>query len=262
MADLRGYVEGLINFDGEGGGTTVIANPEGTPTDELNSIQVDNTIYSVGGGGESIVPTPTDVDRGKYLGVKSSANELEYRSINELPNSEGASAGTVLTHTVSGDRWLPPVKELPTYTTGDNGKVLGVSSGALSWVAQSGGGGGVNYSTEEQEIGTWIDGSKVYQITLSLNNTQIKTDVFTNVSNLNINQLISLTGTYNRIANWSSPVLEFNYMFNIYETGDYNSVLRYDRNTASIMYNIKLGNNESTSHQYITIIYTKTTDIA
>lgn len=137
MADLRGYVEGMIDFEG-GGGTNVVANPTGTPTDDLETVQIGEIIYNIGGGGEKIVPTPTNVDRSKYLGVKSNANELEYRSINELPSSEGASAGTVLTHTISGDSWLPPAKELPTYTSGDNGKVLGIVNGALVWIPQGG----------------------------------------------------------------------------------------------------------------------------
>ena len=34
-----------------GGGTTVIANPTGTPTDELNSIQIGNDIYEIASGG-------------------------------------------------------------------------------------------------------------------------------------------------------------------------------------------------------------------
>ena len=36
---------------GGGGGTTVIANPTGTPTEELNSIQIGNDIYEIVGGG-------------------------------------------------------------------------------------------------------------------------------------------------------------------------------------------------------------------
>lgn len=34
-----------------GGGTYVEANPAGSPTDVLNSIQIGSTIYSIGGGG-------------------------------------------------------------------------------------------------------------------------------------------------------------------------------------------------------------------
>lgn len=152
MADLRGYVEGLIGFEGDG--TNVVANPTGTPTDDLESIQIGDVIYNIGGGGEEIVPTPTNTDRGKYLGVKSGANELEYREVREVPNTEGASAGTVLTHTISGESWLPPAKELPTYTEGDNGKVLGVSSGALAWLTQ-GGGSGYEFDTLfTQDVGS------------------------------------------------------------------------------------------------------------
>ena len=36
-----------------GGGTTVVANPTGTPTDELNTIQIGNDIYEIVGGGGS-----------------------------------------------------------------------------------------------------------------------------------------------------------------------------------------------------------------
>lgn len=158
MVDLRGYVEGMIGFEG----SDVIANPTETPTDDLESIQIGNTIYNVGGGGEEIVPTPTDVDRGKYLGVKSNANELEYREVREVPSTEGANAGDVLTHTISGESWLPPVKELPTYTISDNGKVLGISNNSINWVTQS---SGLNYSTAEQVVGTWYDGKPIYQKT-------------------------------------------------------------------------------------------------
>ena len=38
---------------GGGGGTTVIANPTGTPTDQLDTVQIGNTIYEIAGGGGS-----------------------------------------------------------------------------------------------------------------------------------------------------------------------------------------------------------------
>lgn len=54
--------------------------------------------------------------------------------INQLPSSSGASIGDVLTHTIIGDGWYPPVKELPVITSGDNGKVLEVDNGSPAWV--------------------------------------------------------------------------------------------------------------------------------
>ena len=253
MADLRGYVEGLIGFEGDG--TNVVANPTGTPTDDLESVQIGETIYSVGGGGESIVPTPTGVDRGKYLGVKSNANELEYRSINELPNSEGASVGTVLTHTVSGDSWLPPVKELPTYTTGDNGKVLGVSSGTLAWVEQSGGGGGVIYSTDEQEIGTWIDGvTPVYSRTIYIPNPVM--DSRTNIAiDINANLLIDIIGTVKRNV---AGVGDLSYTVNCYESSNYYTYCVFDDYLNRLAYYIHFINSTA-KDLIITVHYTKNT---
>lgn len=247
----RGQLTGIIRSGSGGGdGSEVIINPSGAAIGTMEKISVDGDIYEVRN-----VPDATSASNGDVL-TRSDSGFGWHPPTKELPVFTSSDNGKVLVINDETLTWETIPKELPTIASSDEGKVLGVSNGAPVWTS-SGGGGGTIYSTDEREIGTWIDGSKVYQITLSLNNTQIKTDVFTNISNLNINQLISLTGTYNRIANWASPVLEFNYMFNIYETSDYNSVLRYDRNTASIMYNIKLGNNESTSRQYITLQYTK-----
>ena len=106
--NLEGYVEGMINFEG-------------------------------GGGGESFVPRPTQADRNKYLGVKSDSNDLEYREVREVPSTEGVTVGNVLTRTTTGESWLPPIKELPTFNNEDNGKVLGIVNGALAWVTTSGG---------------------------------------------------------------------------------------------------------------------------
>lgn len=44
-------IKGIKCGSGGGGGTTVIANPTGTPTDQLNTVQIGNTIYEIAGGG-------------------------------------------------------------------------------------------------------------------------------------------------------------------------------------------------------------------
>ena len=52
--DANDWTETLVMDEVEesgGGGTTVIANPTGTPTDELETIQIGNDIYEVVGGG-------------------------------------------------------------------------------------------------------------------------------------------------------------------------------------------------------------------
>lgn len=56
--DSTKWTDALITDEmGGGGGTTVIANPSGTPTDDLDTIQIGSTIYDiVGGGGGPYLP--------------------------------------------------------------------------------------------------------------------------------------------------------------------------------------------------------------
>lgn len=60
------------------------------------------------------------------------------------------------------------------------------------------GGGGVNYSTEEQVIGNWTDGKPLYQITIELAEAvTIPANTWTTVSDvsaLDIKELVSTTG--------------------------------------------------------------------
>ena len=104
-------MQGTIDFSGslagsiaDGGGTNVVANPSGTATDELEKIQVDDTIYSI--------PTGTEVEANPS---GSATDELEKIDI--------------------------------------DGTIYGIPTAKI------------NYSTDEQEIGKWIDGSPLYQRT-------------------------------------------------------------------------------------------------
>lgn len=97
------------------GGTTVIANPVGTPTDDLETIQIGNTIYDIpgGGGGNANIWTGT---------------QAEY----EAQASQIADDTVVL---ITDDEERTQAFEV--------------------------------YSTDEQVIGTWIDGSTLYRKTLT-----------------------------------------------------------------------------------------------
>ena len=120
----------------------------------------------------------------------------------------------------------------------------------------------VIYSTEEREIGVWLDGKPLYQKTTVYNSTntsggQIEQDV----SSLNIDTCVYLDGFCDRSGTGYGPLW---YRFNCYENDNYFAFLRYDDygNNHNIVYKIKFGTGENTSKQVITIRYTKTTDQA
>lgn len=62
---------------------------------------------------------------------------------------------------------------------------------------QYGAGGGHNYSEQEQVVGTWIDGSTVYEKTFIFSEIAIPKETWTtvvDVSTLNIDRLVSVFG--------------------------------------------------------------------
>lgn len=145
MGTLEGYVEGMINLNGGGGGgTSDYNNLSNKPS--INDVTLEGDLNT------------QDLNI-SYLDL----NDKPY--INNMPDSSGASIGDVLTHTTNGEGWYPPVKELPPYTTSDNGKVLTIENGNVAWKSDS---NQINYSTNEQVIGTWIDNKPIYQRTFVL----------------------------------------------------------------------------------------------
>ena len=137
MSILEGYVEGMINLEGGGGGGT-------SDYTELQNKPSINNVELVGN------KTTEDLNI-SYIDLKNKP------TIRNMPDSSGAAVGDVLTHTSTGDQWQPPVEELPSYED-ENNKYLKVVNGDLEWAA---GGGysetllwadvnGVSFSSESQ----------------------------------------------------------------------------------------------------------------
>ena len=133
-----------------------------------------------GGGGTGGTTNYNDlsnkpkINNVELVGNKTTSDlNISYEDINgkptirNVPETTGAEIGSVLTHTENGEVWLPVPSELPTIASGDNGKVLTISNGLLKWAAVSGG-GSIEYSTNEEEIGTWINGDKIYRRVIAL----------------------------------------------------------------------------------------------
>lgn len=145
-----------------------------------------------------------------------------------------------------------PIQPNPTGTPTATLKKLGIE-GTVFEVEGGGGGssGGINYSTNEQVIGTWIDGKPLYQKTIELNGLS-ETSYFYDLSILGCETCISANGLIklgsSGVNQWvTSPFLESgNYMAGIMWQGSNNSIC--------------IKSNWGMSQAIITVQYTKITD--
>lgn len=116
-----------------------------------------------------------------------------------------------------------------------------------------------HYSTDEQVIGTWIDGKPLYQKVLDYNSTVINTRVDHDVSNLNIETLVDYKGWAQRITGSSKYIIKDGYVLTS-EGQTYSFYVRYYDTGQQIQTILTLPSAESTDRQVVIIQYTKTTD--
>ena len=119
---------------GGGGGTTVIANPEGSATDDLSKLQVGTTIYGI----------PAEAGDISYDNTSSgmAADDVQ-GAIDELSADIPGLATTEAAGIVQPD-----------------GETITIEDGVIS--AVGGSGSGETYSTEETLIGSWL-GAPLYR---------------------------------------------------------------------------------------------------
>ena len=94
---------GAINevAQGGGGGTTVIANPSGTATDNLTKVQIGSTIYDIPGGGYSYTDVTGTLNAGSTSITLSNAaittsSTIEVFNDLDVPyNSKTLSTGSI-----------------------------------------------------------------------------------------------------------------------------------------------------------------------
>lgn len=163
---------------GGGGGTTVVANPEGEATDELEKLQVGNDIYSIpsGGGGADTEIIADDFD------------PTESYAVGAYVVYEGDLYKCTTAHTgewnASDFDATQVMDEVPTIMpSADMSEVVTPLPGVMSRRFK--------YSTEEQVVGTWIDGKPLYQKTIILESSvtiglNTYTQVFTPPENIDV----------------------------------------------------------------------------
>ena len=152
--------------------------------------------YLGGGGGSSTLSGLTDTD----ISTPSDGQVLTYDSAAGKWENANASGGADDLNDL-GDVVL---------TTPSNGQVLKYDSATSKWI--NGSGGGVNYSTTEQAIGTWIDGNTIFQKTYVLSGILNEKSV-TLAHGLNLDTVVKIDAITKRSS--SSPIaymMPFNYL--------------------------------------------------
>lgn len=254
------------------------ANPSETPTDVLNSINIDGTAYEIqgGGGGSSgsayreVVlwnnPTSTaswsnpvtmtlNDDITNYYELKvvfsnQSGNTYGYITI---PVSEvlahnytqyfsndaiGGASNYVLVNAINEITGYPK----DTGTTSYYVKVIGIKYGGnLSPII---------YSTEEREVGVWTDNKPLYQKTYANVNLSNNQDVVID-ANVSTMQLKSYVIDFSGTTNTSTQ-----------QIGDTSDTLYIDSRGLIYWINRPSGWWSALSNANITVWYTKTTDVA
>lgn len=129
----------------DSGGTEVEANPSETATDILTSIKIADAIYSIEGGGSDVVANPTGT-------ATDTLNKLQVDEIIYRIEGGGGSADHITLTQAEYDALVEA-------GTVDPDAFYFISDAVLPQYSH-------DYSTSEQIVGTWIDGSPVYEKTI------------------------------------------------------------------------------------------------
>lgn len=260
------------NESGGGGGSTVIPNPTGTPTDTLDTVSIDGTIYEIqGSGGGGVSFEEEQLYKASSISFSNITVDWDWNdydlyilySNDDLTQSGESTVLTKekITDLISNQQqislypyaygaciYTPTANQL-TANSNTNYftiiEIIGIKLGG------SGGSSEVTYSTTEHKVGTWIDGSNLYERTIN-----ITTGSFPATQDMDISNYIDST----EVVHESIGV--FNYT---YEGASY--ALPINGSSANILYwngvyklRLSLGPGWLDSTDiYITIRYTKTT---
>lgn len=129
------------------------------------------------------------------------------------------------------------------------GSGLSVNAGVLSATGGGSGGGGINYSTEEQVIGTWIDEKPLYKKTYIIEVgtiDHVRQDLDANMNIINVYGIAKSTSDNTD----ASPINMVENTSNVYiKTRCYSQQIH-----------ILVGSGLNNRTYYVTVEYTKTTD--
>lgn len=252
------------------GGSDIEPNPQGTPTDDLDTIGINGTIYNIagsGGGGGNVYGAFIDTNRviqaettcpsgqtTTYTATEDCAVRIKlWRSGSNNASEitiDGVQIGTIYgsgTEAIYYTLYLKSGQELGiTPTSTSTYTVYGLTFGTQNIFTP------IIYSTEEREVGVWIDNKPLYQKTIEFTNVSKSGTVSFGIANVEMIRLV------NGKASDSSPI---NY---VHGSAPANNVGGFfDISPSDTGWSFRCGNDApSTISGDITVLYTKTTDTA
>ena len=234
---------------GGGGGTTVIANPEGSATDDLSKLQVGTTIYGI----------PAEAGDITYDNTSSgmTADDVQ-EAIDELNTGISGITELIPSDATSSNK-LATASDIPSVATTaapgivqPDGTTITIDNGVIS--AAGGSSSGETYSTTETEIGTWL-GATLYRKVIDCGALPNNTEKYTSTG---INGGITIRKMYGVAYNTGFDALPLAY---VSDTDQYSLVLTFNGsgnqqhpNAIRFFTNANLS---SYTQSYVVIEYTK-----
>lgn len=202
-----------INIGGGAGGSgsSVIPNPQGAATDTLVKLGIEGTIYDFAGGGSGSSYSETTLWSGSETPSTSgthitlSDNISNYDEIAFVMDTDYVGSNSFLVSQLEiGETYIATIyapSNYGAYWSYDSDTQITIKSQASASLKtytkvigiKYGGGSGHNYSTTEQVVGTWIDGSTIYEKTYTSSTYYYSTaTVILDLSSLAYDKIISL----------------------------------------------------------------------
>jgi hypothetical protein len=124
-------------------------------------------------------------------------------------------------------------------------------------IGSSGGGSATNYSTEEQIVGTWVDGKPIYMKTVVFENTSNLTKMDIEHGIQDLDEIIDVRGSFCSYTSWKPLTVLYTP-----QMSDYNmSVYAIEaKGTFTVLVGKMLASEKGFTKANITFYYTKTTD--
>ena len=231
-------IVGIKFGNGSGGGGTVFEGLDYSNAEDLTL--PDNNGYDY---------TPTEDGALLITGYGSATVSIQWNTSNSMSlKPYGDTFSTV---------WVFVEKDITYHLSKGGGSSSSFGAGSvLSFIplkqSSSGGGGSseVNYSTEEQEIGTWIDGSPLYQKTVEYS-----------VVNLGASGAFDITSDFPITYNIRNSICEFEYDYQGVHYSLTNAPTHYFNRAGNVnTIKFSMGSGTISGDLTVTLQYTKTTD--